>query len=89
MKAALEIQNLKCGGCAESIRRKLAKIDSLENLHIDEQLSLVSFDYSDDRELSQAKEAISSLGYPTIEDPNSFGQKARSYLSCASGRFLE
>ncbi len=89
MKAVLEIQNLKCGGCAESIRRRLAKISNLENLHIDESLSLVSFDYAEESGLSLAKEALSSLGYPTVEDPNSFGQKARSYLSCASGRFLK
>ncbi|NAS11909.1 heavy-metal-associated domain-containing protein [Poritiphilus flavus] len=89
MKASLEIQNLKCGGCAESIRRKLAKIGSLENLVIDETRSLVSFDYAEDSGLSCAKEALSSLGYPTVDDQNSFGQKARSYLSCATGRFLK
>ena len=80
------IQNLKCGGCENTIRRKLSEIDGLSNIEINHESSEISFDSSSDSIMEVAKNLLSKIGYPTIDSDNSTFQKLKSYASCAIGR---
>ncbi len=82
----LEIQNLKCGGCENTIKRNLNKFEFVSNLEIDIQKSTVSFDALPPDYLVFVKLALSNMGYPVIEDANNLGKKVKSYVSCAIGR---
>jgi copper chaperone len=47
---------------------------------------MVDFDYTDESTLLNAKETLKSIGYPEDGKENSFGTKAKSYVSCAIGK---
>jgi copper chaperone CopZ len=86
MKTTLEIQNLKCGGCANTIKNKLDSFETLSDLDINNDLNTVSFTYGDDNTLSAVKEELLKLGYPVVGDKNALTTKAKSFVSCAIGR---
>ena len=82
----IEILNLKCGGCANSITKGLLAIKGANNVTVDLETSKVSIDTSDESVLEAVKEKLSKMGYPEINDTNTMLHKAKSFVSCASGR---
>ena len=88
MKASIEIQNLKCGGCETTVKNSLLKLESVRDISIDVMAGIVSFSYSDSDTIDQARKTLSDLGYPPIDESNAFLKKAKSYVSCAKGRFV-
>lgn len=86
MKTSILVQNLKCGGCASTITTKLSSIPNISNLQVNVEESEVSFNYVDDKDKLQVKEKLKQLGYPTLEDNNSITSKAKSFVSCATGK---
>ena len=86
MKTTLNIQNLKCGGCANTIIKNISAIDAINNISVNVAESLVSFEYESVEKLAEVKEKLKSLGYPEDGEANSFGSKAKSYVSCAVGK---
>ncbi len=87
MKTSIIVQNLKCGGCAHTITTKLSDIKAISNLNIDVDESKISFEYSNEKDVLQVKEKLKALGYPSIEDDNDLLLKAKSFVSCATGKF--
>lgn len=81
----IHIENLKCGGCASTIVKALSAIDTVDNVSVDVEKSLVSFS-ADDTKLELIKEKLSKLGYPEVGDKNTVMHKAKSFVSCAVGR---
>lgn len=86
MKTTIHIQNLKCGGCANTITKGISAIDTIENVAINVEESSVTFDYETDEKLNEVKEKLKSLGYPEDGEANSIASKAKSYVSCAIGK---
>lgn len=86
MKKEIEILNLKCGGCANSIKKGLLTIDGTRDVSVDLENSVVTVDIADDSLLNLVKEKLSRMGYPEIGDANTILHKAKSFVSCASGR---
>jgi copper chaperone len=86
MKMTLYIQNLKCGGCANTITKNVSSIDAVTEVFVNVEKSAVSFDYPSDEKLIEVKEKLKTLGYPEDGEANSLGSKAKSYVSCAIGK---
>lgn len=86
MKATIHIQNLKCGGCAKTITSKVSALSNISNVSVDVESSSVSFNYSDFTDAVLVKEKLKSIGYPSIDMNNSTISKAKSFVSCASGK---
>ena len=86
MKKALEVQNLKCGGCANTILKKLSGFKDLTDIHVNNETSTISFAYTNENILHEVKKALANLGYPVIGDKNAMSTKVKSYISCAKGR---
>lgn len=86
MKATVQIQNLKCGGCKATIVSELSKLKSIKNISVNIEDSSVSVEYETENELTTIKSKLSKLGYPTIDENNSLLKKAKSYASCTVGR---
>jgi len=86
MKTTLQVQNLKCGGCAKTISNKLSGIKEIKDVIVEKDSSSVSFDHQSADDASLVKETLRKLGYPTIDDENGFVEKAKSFVSCASGK---
>lgn len=86
MKITLEIQNLKCGGCANTITNKLSEIENISDVTINNEDYTVSFSYENDNTLVEAKQLLHKIGYPVVGEKNALATKAKSFVSCAIGR---
>jgi copper chaperone CopZ len=92
MIKTLEVNNIRCEGCANTIKKALAK-EGFENTEID--LSCeprkVTIDVEDEASEAHAIAILRKLGYPLCEEEISFGNaatfKAKSFVSCAVGKF--
>lgn len=85
MKTTLQIENLKCGGCAATIKKGILTIDGVENVDVNLEESSVSIT-STKNNLQEVKIKLSKLGYPEIGDKNTVLHKAKSFVSCAVGK---
>ncbi len=83
------IQNLKCGGCASTIKRKLANLKGVLDVEVEVEKSEVALELEADHFLLNVKAALRLMGYPTIGEENSISTKAKSYVSCATGRLIQ
>jgi len=86
MKITKQIQNLKCGGYAHTIILSLEKLNSIDNVKLNVGTSEISFSFLtiDDKQFAYQK--LKSLGYPVIDNENTLGLRAKSYISCAIGK---
>lgn len=82
----IQIENLKCGGCANTIKKGILSIDGITTIDIDIEKSEVVFDSEDKSVLEVAREKLAKMGYPEVGTSNSTLQKAKSFVSCAVGR---
>ena len=89
MTTTLEIQNLKCGGCAHTIITKLNDLEGIKNVNVDTETNTVSFENELDKSVEAATKLLSKLGYPVNGNANSIGKKAKSFVSCAVGRMAK
>ena len=80
-----EIQNLKCGGCANTIESELLKIDGVTDVVVDKNESKLRFESNKNVD-SHVIERLKQLGYPVADEENTIINKATSYISCMRGR---
>uniref|UniRef100_UPI0040499DB1 heavy-metal-associated domain-containing protein n=1 Tax=Flavobacterium sp. TaxID=239 RepID=UPI0040499DB1 len=86
MKNTIYIQNLKCGGCANTIIKNISQIESISNAEVNVEESAVTFDAISENEVELVKNILKKIGYPEDGEANSLGSKAKSYISCAVGK---
>ncbi|NNK76204.1 MAG: heavy-metal-associated domain-containing protein [Maribacter sp.] len=86
MKATIIVQNLKCDGCARTITDRLSDLDNISEVQVITDTSTVSFTYEDSGDALNVKDKLKDLGYPSIDSKNSLASKAKSFVSCASGK---
>ena len=86
METKVYIQNLKCGGCANTIRSRMQGLEGISEVLVSNEDDSVSFHYNSSEQLSAVNELLSKLGYPIAGEANSLTKKAKSYVSCAVGR---
>lgn len=87
MRKSIKIQNLKCGGCASTIKTKLAEIDEISEVEIDIPGSQVDFNYTDQASVLLVEQKLTAIGYPPVGAKNTVVSKAKSMISCATGKF--
>ena len=86
MITTLEIQNLKCGGCANTITKKVSNLKDISGLEINNENNTISFGYNNANTLTEVKTLLKDIGYPVIGEKNALTTKAKSFVSCAIGR---
>lgn len=84
-KETIVIDNLKCGGCANTVTKRLQEMDGVENVNVLLKTSTVEIEKEENVTREALIEKLSKLGYPEIGTSN-LVQKAKSYVSCAIGR---
>lgn len=85
MESLLYIENLKCGGCAATITKELTSIADVDAVTVDVEENLVTVS-STEAAIALVREKLSKLGYPEVGDKNTLLHKAKSFVSCATGR---
>ena len=92
MLETLEVNNIRCSGCANTITRALAK-EGFANVKVD--LSCeprkVTVELQGEASSAQFRTILRKLGYPLCDEEISFSNsaslKAKSFVSCAVGKF--
>ncbi|MFZ1688517.1 MAG: heavy-metal-associated domain-containing protein [Flavobacteriales bacterium] len=82
----LLVDNLKCGGCASTIRHRIQELSGVTNVFVDPEAGIVNVDHDGIVKHDEVAALLRKLGYPE-QGTGGFAQKAKSYLSCAIGRF--
>ena len=85
METKIYIENLKCGGCAATIKKGILTVEGVTDITVNVDESLVEVSTQND-EIKAVKEKLSKMGYPEVGDVNSILHKAKSYVSCATGK---
>ena len=85
----IQVQNLKCGGCANTILTHLSKVEGISDVSVNNDTDEVSFNYNSEEEFDAVKTKLSDLGYPMVGEQNSLPKKAKSFVSCAVGRMTK
>ena len=86
MRTTVEIQNLKCAGCGNTITNRLNSLKDVSDVSVDMEKDTVSFSHTMVATFDLVRKTLSKLGYPLIDDTNSLVRKAKSYVSCAIGK---
>jgi copper chaperone CopZ len=89
MKKTFEVLNVKCGGCANTLKKSLQEGFGEVEVDLEAEPRTISLEIADER-MEELRGKLISLGYPMAdEDLNSmerFGTTAKSFVSCAIGR---
>ncbi|WP_367651278.1 heavy-metal-associated domain-containing protein [Winogradskyella undariae] len=83
------MQNLKCGGCANTIVTQLSKLDGITDVTVNNDTDEVSFNTDSETTIETVTNKLSDLGYPIAGGANSLPKKAKSFVSCAVGRMTK
>ncbi|MDD3609866.1 MAG: heavy metal-associated domain-containing protein [Halothiobacillaceae bacterium] len=89
MHIHIEVENIKCGGCAHHIRDSLNALAGVQGTQVDIDKSAVDFEADDETARDIALQRLRELGYPRVgevEGLAGMGAKARSMVSCVIGR---
>lgn len=84
-KEIITIDNLKCGGCVNTVTKKINAIEGVSGVNVDLETSTVEIEKEDSITRAFLLEKLGKLGYPE-QGTSNFSQKAKSYVSCAIGR---
>jgi len=86
MEMQFIVQNLKCGGCANTIQSKLNQLDGITNVSVSVESSTVNVSFNENTNPVKIEDTLKTIGYPIIGDDNSLLTKTRSVISCATGK---
>lgn len=84
----ISVENIKCGGCANTITTRLNDMDIIDSCEVDVEKGIVSIS-GDESRREQVTQLLLKLGYPesgTAEGLKAARAKAKSFVSCAVGR---
>ncbi len=92
MLYTVEVKNVRCDGCANTIKKKLKEEGFCD---VDVDLSCeprkVTVNVQDEASSAQFRAILRKLGYPFFDEEISFSNtatlKAKSFISCAVGKF--
>ena len=89
MNTSIEVENIRCGGCANSITKKLTAIEGVESVDVAIEEQIVTVDVTDDAVREAVVASLKSMGYPekgSVEGLEAIKGKAKSVVSCAIGK---
>ncbi|MEN8205289.1 MAG: heavy metal-associated domain-containing protein [Pseudomonadota bacterium] len=88
MKHIIDVENIKCGGCAHTIETRLKKLDTVTQVSVNVEQGQVTVEAADNSR-TQLVETLLHSGYPekgTAEGLKAAKAKAKSFVSCAIGK---
>jgi len=89
-KQTFKVQNVKCGGCANTLTTKLADAFGEIEVNLEVMPREITLEIEDTK-IPTLSEALKSLGYPMTDEQLGFVEnttaQAKSFVSCAVGKF--
>ena len=81
----IRVDNLKCGGCASTIRHSVQQLPGVTGVWVDPDAGTVRFEHDGSADHDQLLAVLHRLGYPETGTGGTV-EKVKSYVSCALGR---
>jgi len=84
----IQVENIKCGGCANTISSRLSEMEIIDICEVDVKQGLITISGNESGRAEVAR-LLFKLGYPetgTTEGLKAAAAKAKSFVSCAVGR---
>ena len=89
MKQTYEVLNVKCGGCANTLKTKLLEEFGEVAVNLEVEPRQITLEI-EDANIPALRQALKSLGYPMSDEDLStvegFTTTAKSFVSCAVGK---
>jgi copper chaperone len=88
MSLSIQVENIKCGGCANSIKKGLMDEAGVSTVEIDVENGMVSID-GENLDRDAIASHLLKMGYPergSVEGMKAATAKAKSFVSCAIGK---
>ena len=82
----IEVENIKCGGCMNSIKTALLKIEKVKAVAIDKEADIITINSNSDRAVFV--NTLSTLGYP-VKGHDTLLHKGKSFVSCVVGNLTK
>ena len=82
----ITIANLSCGGCVNTITKKLAAITGVEKVGVDLETNIVSVNHNEMVSREQLTQILLSIGYPEATEKNGLLTQLKSVTSCLTGK---
>jgi copper chaperone CopZ len=79
------IANLKCNGCATTIKKELLKISGVRSVEVDIDNDAITLS-SENVERDIILKRLHTLGYPEATEKNGLLLQLKSYTSCMIGK---
>lgn len=88
-KQTFEVLNVKCGGCATRLKKKLFEEFGEVEVDLEKEPRQITLEIADEQ-IEVLKGALKQMGYPMASEEMGFleerSAKAKSYVSCAIGK---
>jgi copper chaperone CopZ len=88
MTIQIQVENIKCGGCMNSIKTTLLKISNVQEVSIDKETEMVNINSELPLDRQEIVNQLAKMGYPEV-GRNNLLHKAKSFVSCAIGNLTE
>ena len=88
MTIQIQVENIKCGGCMNSIKTALLKISNVQEVSIDKETETVNINSELPIDRQEIVNQLAKMGYPEVGS-NNLLHKAKSFVSCAIGNMTE
>ena len=76
------IANLKCDGCAHTIRTKLTELPGVESVVVNLDEDSVTITHAETASREEFTQKLHTLGYPEATEENGLLLQLKSYASC-------
>jgi copper chaperone CopZ len=89
MIQTFQVQNVKCSGCAHTLKEKLSPIFGEVEVDLEKEPREITLDI-DDSQRDLFSKTLKDMGYPLVGEKLGFVEsssaKAKSFVSCAIGK---
>jgi copper chaperone len=82
----ITIANLSCGGCVNTITKKLTAIAGVEKVEVDLVTNIVLVNHTETVSREQLTQMLLSIGYPEVTEKNGLLTQLKSVTSCITGK---
>jgi copper chaperone len=80
------VANLKCGGCASSIKNKLNELRGIDSINVDLDTHTITIIHQGIENRNTITAQLKAIGYPEATEENGLLLQLKSYASCMIGK---
>ena len=89
MQKTFQVENVKCGGCAATLKKKLEPLFGEVDVNLDVHPREITLKMEEEQ-MPRLQQALRDIGYPLSTDKlgliDTASTKVKSFVSCAVGR---